>query len=128
MRLLLDTHILVWIMVEPHRITPAVRRVLIESDGEIAFSVAVLWELTVKNGTARAMKIEPEFMRDKLLAASFEEVPITAAHALAVSRLPRLHGDPFDRIMMAQALVESRTLVTADRAIQRYPGVPLMAL
>ena len=128
MRLLLDTHVIFWVAYEPHKLSAESARLLSDPRHELEFSVAVLWEIAVKNQTRRALPVDPEKLRRRLLERAYVELPIAAEHALAVRRLPRLHGDPFDRIMMAQAIVEGCVLLTADRLILRYPSVPTMAL
>ncbi len=128
MRLLLDTCVLIWIALEPERI-PAHRQHLFEDpDHDLAFSVAALWEIAMKEGTKRSLHLDPRVLRKRLLEDHYEEITITAEHVLAVSRLPRIHGDPFDRILIAQAVLEDRVLVTGDGSILRYPGVNTLPL
>ena len=82
----------------------------------------------MKEGTKRSLNLDPRLLRKRLLSDNYEEITITAEHALAASRLPRIHGDPFDRILMAQAQVEDRVLVTGDGRVLQYPGVRTIAL
>lgn len=89
----------------------------------LTFSVASLWEITIKRGLNRPdFVVEPVVMRRNLLAVGYAELPILAAHAFEIRNLPALHGDPFDRILLAQAAVEGLTLLTSDRTLARYPG------
>lgn len=123
MKLLLDTHILLWAAGEPERL-PAAARALIESpEHQLVFSAASLWEVTIKRGLGRPdFAADPRLLRRGLLDNGYTELPITSEHALAVDVLPQLHRDPFDRILVAQATVEGMVLVTADPVVQSYPG------
>ncbi len=126
MRLILDTNAVLWTTFEPERIRESTRALLADAENEVSYSVTALWEIAIKNGTRRPLCVDPFALRGLLQEEGFRELPITAEHALAVSGLPRLHGDPFDRILIAQAMVERMTLVTSDRVILRYPGVKLL--
>lgn len=128
MRFILDTHVLVWAASEPHKIPARHRNILTDPDNDLAYSVAALWEVVVKNGTRRSLEVEPRLFQQRLQENGYTEIPIIAEHAFAVSRLPRIHGDPFDRILIAQALVEDRILVTANLKMLQYPGVKTVAL
>ena len=128
MRLLLDTHVLLWAASQPDRLRAEALEILQNPEHEPAYSVAALWEIAVKNNTRRSLRLDPGHLRRRLLENGYEELPILAEHALAVSRLPRLHGDPFDRILIAQAMVEDRVLVTADRTILQYPLLQTIAV
>lgn len=89
----------------------------------VAFSVVSIWEIAIKDGLGRpGFRVDPRRMRDAMLALDFEEIMVTADHAIAVGSLPSLHRDPFDRLLVAQAIVEGLTLLTADRTLARYPG------
>lgn len=123
MKLLLDTHILVWAMGEPARLAPALRDVLEDPQHTLCFSVASLWELVIKAGMRReGFQVQPSLLRRTLLEGGFVELPIEAAHVLAVAGLPPLHRDPFDRLLLAQAEREGLLLITADALVARYPG------
>ena len=90
---------------------------------DLAFSVTSLWEITIKRGLGRAdFRVEPRVLRRGLRDHGYSEVPITADHALAVDMLPAIHKDPFDRILVAQALIEGITLLTADPLVASYPA------
>ena len=128
MRLLLDTHILVWIALAPERIPKEHRKLFQDPKHELAFSVSALWEIAMKEGTKRSLNLDLRVLRSRLFADGYEEIPITAEHLLAVAKLPRLHGDPFDRILIAQAQLEDRTLVTGNEQVLRYPNVRTLAL
>ena len=128
MNLLLDTNALLRMAFEPERISGTTRALLADGENRISYSVTALWEIAIKNGTRRSLRIDPFSFRRLLLEAEFEELPITAAHTLAVNELPRIHGDPFDRILIAQAIIERKILITSDRILLEYPGVSVLAL
>lgn len=119
MRLLVDTHLLLWAAAEPHRI-PAEASGLMGAEGnELHFSVVSLWEVTIKNTAGRPnFQVDTRRLRDRLLENGYRELVIDAEHTLVP--LPRLHGDPFDRMLVAQAAVEKMTLLTVDAALGRY--------
>ena len=118
MRLLLDTHIFLWAVTGSALLKPASRR-LIESAEVVHVSAASIWEIAIK---ARLGKIEADV--DELAAAiessGFTELPVKALHAALVSRLPLHHGDPFDRLLLAQAMVEPLRFLTADAVLVQY--------
>lgn len=122
MRVLLDTHLLVWIAAGDPR-AEALRELIDDPAADIGFSVASLWEIGIKRALERPdFRVEPAALRHALLSASYVEVPVTGEHALAAPLLPPIHKDPFDRMVVAQALVEDRVLLTSDDAILAYPG------
>jgi PIN domain nuclease of toxin-antitoxin system len=118
MRLLLDTHVYLWVVMGSPRITAAARSA-IETAEQTFVSAASIWEIGIK---ARLGKIEAD--PDELVAAieqsGFVELPVRAVHAAAAARLPMHHNDPFDRLLVAQALTEPLRLVTADAVLARY--------
>ncbi|MCY3920164.1 MAG: type II toxin-antitoxin system VapC family toxin [Chloroflexi bacterium] len=123
MRLLLDTHVLLWAAATPERLPPAARARIEDAANEPCFSAASLWEVAVKSGLARNdFRADPRLLRRALLENGYAELPITGAHAVAVDLLPPIHGDPFDRMLVAQAQIEAMTLLTADEVVGRYPG------
>ena len=123
MRLLLDTHLLVWAMGEPERLPAGCAAMLEDPSNSLVFSVASLWELVIKQALGRPdFNLEPSLLRQALLGGGWQELPIEASHALAVSHLPPLHRDPFDRLLLAQAQVEGLLLLTADSQLSLYPG------
>jgi len=123
MRLLLDTHLLVWAMGEPERLPACCVAMLEDPSNSLVFSVASLWELVIKQALGRPdFNLEPSLLRQALLDGGWQELPIEASHALAVSQLPPLHRDPFDRLLLAQAQVEGLLLLTADSQLSLYPG------
>ncbi len=123
MRFLLDTHLLLWAAGEPNRLAPATRTLLDDPLNELLFSAASLWEVAIKRGLGRPdFRVEPRVFRRGLLDNGYREIPITSAHAVALDALPPLHRDPFDRILLAQALTEGIVLLTSDPDVARYPA------
>jgi len=122
-KLLLDTQILLWAAGEPERLSAAARRQLNNSKNELLFSAASLWEIAIKTSLGRDdFRAEPRLLRRGLLDNGYIELPITSEHAVSIDLLPSLHKDPFDRMLLAQALSEGITLLTADEQLARYPG------
>lgn len=108
---------------EPPDLPETVKALLEETDHEVMFSAASLWEIAIKFALGRAdFEVDPRVLRRGLLDSGYVELPITADHALAVLALPPIHKDPFDRLLVAQATVEGMVLLTADATIARYPG------
>jgi PIN domain nuclease of toxin-antitoxin system len=123
LKLLLDTHLLLWAALHPARLSPAARSLLSDLSNALLFSSASLWEVTIKQGRGRDdFQVDPRLLRRGLLDNGYVELPITGLHALAIGGLPALHKDPFDRILVAQAIVEGITLLTADPVVARYPA------
>lgn len=123
MRLLLDTHLLLWAAGQPDRLSPEARDLLQDPLNDLTFSAASLWEITIKRGLGREdFRVEPRVLRRGLRDHGYAELPISAEHSLAVELLPAIHKDPFDRILLAQAMIEGITLLTADPVVARYPA------
>lgn len=122
MKLLLDTQLLLWAAGAPERLSARAKRLLNDADNELLFSAASFWEITIKTGLGRDdFRVEPRVLRRALLDNGYVELPVTSEHAVSVDALPPLHKDPFDRLLLAQSLVEGITLLTAD-ALARYQG------
>jgi PIN domain nuclease of toxin-antitoxin system len=126
MKLLLDTHLLLWAAQGPRERLPAEAATLIADEGnELMFSAASIWEVAIKTGLGHAaFSVDPHQLRRGLAENGYVEAPITGEHAAAVSRLPPVHRDPFDRLLVAQATVEGVTLLTADARLAEY-GAPV---
>lgn len=123
MRVLLDTHLLLWAAGQPGRLSDEARTLLDDPHTLPAFSAASLWEVAIKRGLGRDdFQVDPRLLRRGLLDNGYTEVPILSAHAVAVDGLPPIHKDPFDRILVVQATVEGILLLTADPVVARYPG------
>ena len=128
MRFLLDTHVLLWGAIEPGRLSRAAS-VLIESpDNEMVFSALSIWEIAIKTGLGRAdFRIDPGMLRRSLFDNDYAELAVTGAHAATLAGLPPIHKDPFDRLLIAQSLIEGITLLTMDPLVARYPA-PVRAI
>ena len=124
MKLLLDTHLLLWAAAEePGRLSAQAKRLIEDPDNELFFSAASLWEIAIKHNRGRSdFEVDPRLLRRNLLLSGYIEVPVASEHAIAIAELPPLHKDPFDRILIAQSIVEGFTLATTDRIVARYPG------
>jgi len=123
MKLLLDTHLLLWAAGEPRRLSKRARTLLANPDNELLFSAASLWEVAIKRGLGREdFKVDARLLRRGLLDNGYSELPITSVHVVATESLPLIHKDPFDRILVAQATVEGVTLLTIDSLVSQYPG------
>lgn len=123
MKLLLDTHLLLWAAGEPKRLPKNIRTLLEDMDNELLFSVASLWEVAIKSGLGRKdFRVEARLLRRGLLDNGYSELPIVSDHVVAIDSLPPIHKDPFDRILVAQAAVEGITLLTSDPVVAQYPG------
>jgi PIN domain nuclease of toxin-antitoxin system len=122
-KLLLDTQILLWAAGRPKRLSAAARKLLNDPRNELHFSAASLWEIASKNTLGREdFRVEPRLLRRGLLDNGYVELPVTSQHAVNIDSLPLLHKDPFDRLLLAQALCEGITLLTADAQLAGYPG------
>jgi PIN domain nuclease of toxin-antitoxin system len=123
MKLLLDTHLLLWAAAEPARLSPAARELLEAPEHELVFSAASLWEVAIKSVLGREdFQVDAAVLRRGLLDNGYQELPVASEHAVAVAILPDLHKDPFDRLLVAQAQVAGMTLLTADPLVAVYPG------
>ena len=121
MRLLLDTHLLLRAAGTPERLPPGARELLDDPENVPVFSSASLWEVAIKRGLGCSdFRVNPRVLRRGLLDNGYDELPITGEHAVALGGLPPIHKDPFDRMLIAQSIVEGVTLLTADPLIARY--------
>ncbi len=123
MRLLLDTHILLWAAGQPEKLPKAARRLLDDPENDPVFSAASMWEIAIKQSIGRDdFRVDARLLRRGLLDNGYLELAVTGAHAIALDTLPPLHKDPFDRMLVAQARVEGITLLTSDALLAKYPG------
>jgi PIN domain nuclease of toxin-antitoxin system len=121
MKLLLDTHIILWAAGMPDKLSDSARKLLIEKDSTLFFSAASLWEIVIKRGIGRDdFRVDPHRLQKMLLQNGYVELPVTAEHVLRLDTLPLLHIDPFDRILIAQARSEAMLLLTVDSAVIQY--------
>jgi PIN domain nuclease of toxin-antitoxin system len=126
-RLLLDTHVFLWLQTEPERLDDHLT--LVEDRGTtLLLSAASSWEIAIKFGLGRLPLPEPpeRYVPTRMRAIGAEALPIEHAHALAVASLPALHRDPFDRLLVAQAEAAGATILTADPAVAQYPAETLL--
>ncbi len=123
MRFLLDTHILLWLANDPDRLSRAMLGELATDTTEILFSAVNIWEIAIKRGKNRGdFMASPRVMLNWARRQGFSELAVTSEHVMAIMQLPRLHGDPFDRILIAQAMVEGAALLTKDQDVAAYGG------
>ncbi|MHB1607485.1 type II toxin-antitoxin system VapC family toxin [Acidiferrobacter thiooxydans] len=128
MKLLLDTHLLLWAAGQPEQLSVTARTLLADPQNSLMFSAASLWEVAIKRGLGRAdFRVDPQILRRGLLDNAYSELSVTSEHAVAIMGLPAIHKDPFDRILIAQSLVEGVMLLTTDPVIARYAG-PIRAV
>jgi PIN domain nuclease of toxin-antitoxin system len=123
MKLLIDTHLLLWAAAMPEKL-PKKARILMEAqENMLFFSAASIWEVVIKNSLGRSdFKADARLLRRGLLDNGYNELPVSSEHAVAIESLPDLHKDPFDRVLIAQAQVEGILLLTCDAVVAAYPG------
>ncbi len=124
MKLLLDSHVLLWFLDGGSRLSEASLAAIVEPDNDVQISVASLWKLSIKQSIGKLTVAGA--LREHTALQSFAELPVLGEHAVAVRDLPLHHRDPFDRLLIAQARCEGLTLVTSDRAFAAY-DVPILA-
>lgn len=123
MKLLLDTYLLLWAAQGIEHLPIDAQTLMNDSENELFFSVASLWEIVIKCGLGREdFKVDPRILRRSLLDNGYHELPIRSEHVVAVGSLPTIHKDPFDRLLVAQAIVDGIMLLTADIQVAKYPG------
>lgn len=123
MKLLLDTHLLLWAAAASSQLPLAARELLENVGNQLLFSPASLWEVAIKHSLGRTdFQVDARLLRRGLLDNGYQELAISSEHAVAIDSLPLIHKDPFDRLLIAQATVEGLTLLTADTLVSRYPG------
>ncbi|MGD9842133.1 MAG: type II toxin-antitoxin system VapC family toxin [Steroidobacteraceae bacterium] len=123
MKLLLDTHLLLWAAGTPDKLSVDARDLINAPDNELFFSPVSLWEVAIKRGLGREdFQVDTRLLRRGLLDNGYSELPIGSEHAVEIESLPTIHKDPFDRMLIAQAMVEGITLLTADSLLTQYPG------
>lgn len=119
MRLLADTHLLLWWLAGGVRLPRRTRAFLADASNQVYFSAVSIWEVSIKAALGK-IEADANEMLVALRSGGFEELPVTGRHASAVMRLPHYHRDPFDRMLVAQSMVESLVLLTDDRVLSQY--------
>ena len=123
MKLLLDTHLLLWVAHTPDRIPKTAQDMIASLDNEVYFSVVSLWEIVQKAQLNRAdFQVDARVLRTALLKAGYVELCVNSQHVFQLLSLPRIHEDPFDRLLISQALSESMLLLTMDALVAQYPA------
>ncbi|HEY7949470.1 MAG TPA: type II toxin-antitoxin system VapC family toxin [Solirubrobacterales bacterium] len=125
MRLLLDTHTMIWVFSAPRLLSSQARDAISTEENEVFVSVISPWEVAIKRSKRRLRA--PDDLGDAMEAHRFQLLPVLLRHTKAIDSLPNHHGDPFDRMLVAQAIIDKLTLVTSDRAMRRYPVATLPA-
>ena len=121
MRLLLDTHLLLWALGDPDRLDGETRALIEDAGNDVLFSAASIWEIAIKTGLGRAdFTVRPEAVAQAARATGFAELPVRADVAARVVDLPAYHRDPFDRLLVAQAIAEPAWLYTVDPLLPPY--------
>ncbi|MCX7212765.1 MAG: type II toxin-antitoxin system VapC family toxin [Burkholderiales bacterium] len=124
MRLLLDTHVFLWAVAGSRLLKPAARR-LIEDADEVFVSAASIWEIAIKARLGK-IKADPSELAAAINTSGFVELPVSTVHAAGVARLALHHNDPFDRLLISQALAEPLRLVTVDAVLTQYSDIVLL--
>ncbi len=122
MKFLLDTNVFLWGLSEEHKLNPRAQEIMTSSSSELYFSAAGSWEIAIKFalGSLPLPKVPSEYIPYAFRVWAVRALDITHEHALLAGELPAHHRDPFDRLLIAQAMTERMTLLTADRALQKY--------
>ena len=122
-RFLVDTQLLLWNVYGSRKLPTRVSRLFRDGRHQFFYSAASIWEIAIKAARGREdFLVDAAAIRETLEENGFDELPVSAHHAVAVSRLPAIHGDPFDRMLVAQAISEPMALITTDGRLAAYPG------
>lgn len=128
MKLLLDTHLILWSSQSADLVPRIAYELMSDPSHELFFSSVTIWEIAIKQALGRkGFNADAKFVLRWLVELGYKEVPLTSAHSLRVLALPPNHADPFDRILLAQAMSEGLTLLTSDAALAKYSGPILVA-
>jgi PIN domain nuclease of toxin-antitoxin system len=118
---LLDTHILIWAAISPHKISPELASLLSDPSNHLYFSSASIWEISIKESLGkRDFHVSSNKLHDGLVENGYNEIKVSALHAMGVIKLPFIHRDPFDRILVATAIWENMPLLTNDSTLSPY--------
>ncbi len=122
MKVLLDTHVFLWWITDDPRISPKVSTIMVDGDNDLFLSAASIWEIAIKARLGRLQLPEnpDSYLAEQMVSNAIQSLSITMQHALRVYNLPDIHKDPFDRIIIAQALLEDMPILTKDDYIPRY--------
>ncbi len=124
MKLLLDTHILLWAAGQPERLSKIASELIEHPDNELYFSAASIWEIAIKSSLGREdFKADSRLVRRGLIDNGYREISISSEHAVGVQALPLIHKDPFDRLLISQSISEAIALVTADPVLSQYTSM-----
>jgi PIN domain nuclease of toxin-antitoxin system len=122
-RLLLDSQLILWVAMFSHRLPDVARVLMSDPRNELLFSAASIWEIAIKSLQQRPdFRVDHRLLHRLLIDSGYAELPITSRHALTIDALPPIHKDPFDRLLLAQAISEGIVLLTTDTQLARYPG------
>ncbi|MBY0572772.1 MAG: type II toxin-antitoxin system VapC family toxin [Undibacterium sp.] len=123
MKLLVDTHLLIWAADSIERVPLGARELMADVKNELFFSVASLWEIAIKRGLNRSdFQVDARMLRRGLIDNGYTELPILSEHVVAIDTLPPIHKDPFDRLLIAQSRIEGISLLTNDATVAQYQG------
>ncbi len=123
MKLLLDTHLVIWATTQSSRLSPSARSLMGDPANELLFSPVNLWEVAIKRALGRRdFQFDSRILRRAMLQNDYQELPFTSDHAVAIDQLPDIHKDPFDRLLIAQSMVEGILLLTSDPNVAKYPA------
>ena len=124
MNFLLDTHILIWAAISPHKISPGLASLLSDPSNHLYFSSASIWEISIKESLGkRDFHVSSNKLHDGLVENGYKEIKVSALHAMGVIKLPFIHRDPFDRILVATAIWENMPLLTNDSTLSPYQSL-----
>lgn len=127
MKLLIDTHVLIWAADDIARVATKARSLMSDVNNELLFSAASIWEVAIKSGLSRPdFSVIAHSLRRGLLDNGYTELPTVSEHVVAIDALPAIHKDPFDRVLIAQATVESVSLLTADATLAQYESAAVV--
>jgi PIN domain nuclease of toxin-antitoxin system len=125
MRLLIDTHIFLWSVTDDRKLTREARRIILDAE-EVFVSSASIWEASIKAGLGK-LDVDVNLLVAEIEKCGFSELPVRAVHAAMVQNLPDIHRDPFDRLLVAQAMQEPLRLLTADSQLSKYTDLVIAA-
>lgn len=123
MKLLVDSHALIWSILNDHRLSPRAKRIFREGTDELSVSIVSLWELSIKIaiGKLRTIGSSVAYLRDECEEYGIQIIPLSTSHILRAEALPLHHRDPFDRLLIGQALEEGLSILTNDAQFRSYP-------